>query len=228
MLKKESISTTYESIYSLFGKVNGNLAHYILDNLKILLCIIDVQNLKLKWANKFLLEKLGYSFEEITAFSADIVLMNVHSDFQENMLQTIIMSKSEKCSSDNNFYKIKTKDNKWIFILANHSHLENPQKNECNLLAWGIEINMNELEKKLKRIINLDTELLVNDTENKLTCRQKMVLKLIAEGKTDKEIASILNISIHTAKTHRKVVLHKLGFKNSHLLIKFAIENEMD
>ena len=47
-----------------------------------------------------------------------------------------------------------------------------------------------------------------------LTAQEKRVLGLIAEGETNKEIASALNISPATVKRHTENILSKLGVKN--------------
>jgi DNA-binding NarL/FixJ family response regulator len=56
-----------------------------------------------------------------------------------------------------------------------------------------------------------------------LTPREREVLQLLAEGKTTKEIASCLNVSVTTIDTHRKNIMEKLGYHNIADLIKFAI-----
>jgi DNA-binding NarL/FixJ family response regulator len=56
-----------------------------------------------------------------------------------------------------------------------------------------------------------------------LTSREKQVLKLVAEGKSNKEVADILDISVKTAMTHREHLMQKLGLHNRTDLIRFAI-----
>lgn len=58
-----------------------------------------------------------------------------------------------------------------------------------------------------------------------LTKREKEILKLIAEGLTDKEIAERVFLSALTVITHRKNILSKLGLKNKVEITRFAIEN---
>jgi DNA-binding NarL/FixJ family response regulator len=58
---------------------------------------------------------------------------------------------------------------------------------------------------------------------DRLSDREKQVLKLIAEGHTSQEIADILYLSIKTAMTHRTNLMEKLGFHNRTELIKYAI-----
>ncbi len=65
------------------------------------------------------------------------------------------------------------------------------------------------------------------DTENpyeKLTDREKQVLKLVAEGYTHKEVADLLCISVKTVVAHQTNIGEKLGIHNRAGLIKFAIQ----
>ncbi len=56
-----------------------------------------------------------------------------------------------------------------------------------------------------------------------LTERQREVLKLTAEGRTAKEVAKLLGISVHTANRHRANLMEKLGLHNRADLVKLAI-----
>ncbi len=56
-----------------------------------------------------------------------------------------------------------------------------------------------------------------------LTVREREVLQLIAEGKSTKQIASILNISVKTIETHRQQVMEKVGVHSIAELTKYAI-----
>lgn len=56
-----------------------------------------------------------------------------------------------------------------------------------------------------------------------LTAREKEILKLVAQGLANKNIATRLKISIRTAETHRSRLIHKLGFKTTAALIKYAL-----
>lgn len=63
-----------------------------------------------------------------------------------------------------------------------------------------------------------------DDPYESLTDREKQVLKLVAEGKTNKEIADILDISVKTAMGHRANLMEKLGIHNRAELVKFALQ----
>ena len=54
--------------------------------------------------------------------------------------------------------------------------------------------------------------------------REKEVLRLIGDGKTAKEIADVLFISVNTVKNHRQNLLKKLNLKSSHELVRYALE----
>jgi len=63
-----------------------------------------------------------------------------------------------------------------------------------------------------------------SDPYERLTDREKQVLKLIAEGNTHKEIAGILGISVKTAVAHHTNIGEKLGIHTKAEMIKFAIQ----
>ena len=56
-----------------------------------------------------------------------------------------------------------------------------------------------------------------------LTSRQREVLQLVAEGKSGKEIAAILNISVKTVEYHKSALMNQLGTRSSAELTKHAI-----
>jgi DNA-binding NarL/FixJ family response regulator len=58
-----------------------------------------------------------------------------------------------------------------------------------------------------------------------LTPRQREVLQLLAEGKSHKEVANILNISVKTAEYHKYAILDKLGLKTNAELVQYAIRH---
>lgn len=62
-----------------------------------------------------------------------------------------------------------------------------------------------------------------DDPYDSLTERERQVLKLVAEGRSTKETASLLDISVKTAMTHREHVMQKLNLHNRTDLTLFAI-----
>ena len=63
-----------------------------------------------------------------------------------------------------------------------------------------------------------------SDPYETLTDREKQVLKLVAEGGSNKEVAETLGISVKTAMSHREKVMEKLGVHNRTELVRFAIK----
>jgi DNA-binding NarL/FixJ family response regulator len=63
-----------------------------------------------------------------------------------------------------------------------------------------------------------------SDPYESLTDREKQVLKLVAEGKSNKEVADVLGISVKTAMSHREHVMDKLGVHNRTELVRLAIK----
>jgi two-component system response regulator NreC len=61
------------------------------------------------------------------------------------------------------------------------------------------------------------------ETMNGLTPREGEVLSLLADGKTNDEIADLLRISVHTVARHRENLMGKLGLHNRSELVKYAI-----
>ena len=57
-----------------------------------------------------------------------------------------------------------------------------------------------------------------------LTHREREVLKLLADGKTSKEIADMLYISLRTVQNHRANIMRKLNFKRTTDLVKYALQ----
>jgi len=62
------------------------------------------------------------------------------------------------------------------------------------------------------------------DPYEKLTLREKEVLQLIAQGKSNKEIATLLNISVNTVAVHRARVMETLNLHRTAELVLFAVK----
>ncbi|HWO39362.1 MAG TPA: response regulator transcription factor [Candidatus Acidoferrum sp.] len=60
-----------------------------------------------------------------------------------------------------------------------------------------------------------------------LTPREREVIQLLAEGKSSKEVASVLNLSTKTAETHRSNIMRKLGFHSIRDLVLYAVKNNI-
>lgn len=63
------------------------------------------------------------------------------------------------------------------------------------------------------------------DTDHLLTTREREVIQLLAEGKTSKEVAVTLNLSVKTAETHRTNLMRKLDLHSVADLTRYAVRN---
>ena len=63
-------------------------------------------------------------------------------------------------------------------------------------------------------------------TDSLISPREKSVVQLIAEGRTNKEIADLLSISLKTVETHRAAAMRKLNVTTTAALIRYAIRNK--
>jgi DNA-binding NarL/FixJ family response regulator len=63
----------------------------------------------------------------------------------------------------------------------------------------------------------------VTDPIDLLTSREREVLQMIAEGKTNKEIATVLNLSVYTVDAHRGRIMEKLNVHSVTDLVRFAV-----
>ncbi len=63
--------------------------------------------------------------------------------------------------------------------------------------------------------------------EGRLTARERETVQLIAEGKSNKEVATVLGISVKTAETHRSTLMRKLNLHSVSELVRYAIRNEI-
>jgi DNA-binding NarL/FixJ family response regulator len=63
----------------------------------------------------------------------------------------------------------------------------------------------------------------LEDSYDVLSDREKEVLQLLAEGKTNKEAAAVLNLSLSTVETHRLKLMQKLGLHNTAEIVLYAV-----
>jgi DNA-binding NarL/FixJ family response regulator len=66
-----------------------------------------------------------------------------------------------------------------------------------------------------------------SEKRDRLTPRQREVLQLIAEGRTMKEVATILNISPRTAESHKYEIMQVLGVETTAALVQYAVRAKL-
>jgi DNA-binding NarL/FixJ family response regulator len=63
--------------------------------------------------------------------------------------------------------------------------------------------------------------------DSRLTPRQREILQLLAEGKSSKEVAVVLDMSVKTAETHRANIMRRLNCHSVTDLVRYAVRNEI-
>jgi DNA-binding CsgD family transcriptional regulator len=62
---------------------------------------------------------------------------------------------------------------------------------------------------------------------NRLTSREREIVQLLAEGRSSKEVAVTLGISVKTAETHRANIMRKLELHSVSELVRYAVRNQI-
>ena len=68
----------------------------------------------------------------------------------------------------------------------------------------------------------------LSDTFDLLTAREKEVLQLLAEGRTNKEVATLLDVSPYTIESHRTNLMQKLNVHNTAEIVLYAVRKRLD
>jgi DNA-binding NarL/FixJ family response regulator len=61
----------------------------------------------------------------------------------------------------------------------------------------------------------------------RLSPREQLVVTLVAEGRSNKEISSLLNLSVKTTEAHRATAMQKLGINSVAGLVRYAVRTNM-
>ena len=67
----------------------------------------------------------------------------------------------------------------------------------------------------------------LQDSYDLLTDREKEVLQLLAEGKSNKEVATLLDVSVYTVETHRTHLMQKLDLHNTAEIVLYAVRKKI-
>ena len=79
------------------------------------------------------------------------------------------------------------------------------------------------LEDYMRRLQQLNLQ----DSYDLLTDREKEILQLLAEGKSNKEVAALLELSLYTVETHRSNMMQKLNLHNTADIVLYAVRKKI-
>ncbi|HXA01576.1 MAG TPA: response regulator transcription factor [Cytophagaceae bacterium] len=178
------------------------------------------------------------AIERVKALAPDIIIIDINMPEMNGIDATTIITKKYPNTKslvlsmhDNEDYILKSieagasgyllKDtNKEEFVKAIKAVAKGEKyfsTSISNILATGY----------LHRIKKEGTRVGEDDSESGLTRRENGILKLIVQGRSNREIADSLSISIRTIEVHRSNMMKKLKVKNAVELVKFAMENNL-
>ena len=100
--------------------------------------------------------------------------------------------------------------------------LKNVDENELKVAIKDVFAGKKYFNRHITELMINNMGVVESEPENELTPRELEVLKMVSEGKINKEIASQLSVSTRTIETHRVNMMKKLGVQNSAELIKKA------
>jgi DNA-binding NarL/FixJ family response regulator len=104
------------------------------------------------------------------------------------------------------------------------SAIENDLTRAVRAVAAGEQYLAPELSSVLIRAIQTGSFEKASDPYDRLTQREKQVLQLIAHGKSNKEIAVMLDLSVNTVAVHRANLMSALGVHKTAELVLFAVK----
>jgi DNA-binding NarL/FixJ family response regulator len=99
-----------------------------------------------------------------------------------------------------------------VEALANH---------QTFFTARAAEVLLNSFSRRNSQ---LDSKVLA---QRRLTPREREIVQLLAEGKTNKEVAGALGISVKTAETHRANIMRKLEVHSVSEVVRYAVKNHI-
>lgn len=177
------------------------------------------------WTNSRGLDFIGYSQKEILEIGNDFFARVVHPDDMQVLFNTIPRIQQDPKKSFGGLIRVRPKEGDYQWMMWCVNVMEFSNRNPWKILVVNLNVSEmidtdNQISILLKENLRLKNKL----SFQSLTRREIEILKLIAMGMIDKEIADFLHISPSTAKTHRKNLHRKLHLKNIASLIHFAIE----
>src|SRR5271170_2638870 len=139
--------------------------------------------------------------------STEVLILSVH--YSDQLIREILEAGVRG-------YIVKSDSDRDLVIavetLANHKPFFTPRATEIILNSFNGTGRMTDIPESLR---------------DRLTSREREIVQLLAEGKSSKEVASSLNISVKTAETHRANIMRKLQLHTVTDLVRYAVRNQI-
>lgn len=198
----------------------------ILDKIDAFIFIYDVEKMIPVWINQYAVKRFGYTNEDLKYITPEEFLALFHPKSLQKFIGRIKNFGETEGDPVKTIYQLRNKKRAWIHMLTcSRIYKRNADGTLKYLLGYAAEVDPKELSQQMQALEDLNSKAERIPLIDKLSKRELDVVRCIASGLTEKEIATKLGISVHTTRTHRKRIISKLGLKNSAVLIKFAVEN---
>jgi DNA-binding CsgD family transcriptional regulator len=185
-------------------------------------------------SDEFMNGGLRFNYSILNTTHADIIASNIFPMYLEQCVKYASAGNLKKLRFSYE-YMVNCKSGKAIWCLHQSTIME-VDENGYPLLDLFIITDINETKKDdlINFTIAKKNDQDVFDTIHTfcyqtkdlglLSGREMQILKLLCEGNTTPKIASILHLSEHTVKTHRKNIMQKMEVRNSMDIMKIAYE----
>jgi DNA-binding NarL/FixJ family response regulator len=142
-----------------------------------------------------------------SAPNTEVLILSVH--YSDQLIRDILEAGVRG-------YIVKSDSDRALVIavetLANHKPFFTPRATEVILGNFNGARPGNDLPESVR---------------DRLTSREREIVQLLAEGKSSKEVASSLGISVKTAETHRANIMRKLQLHTVTDLVRYAVRNQI-
>ena len=202
----------------------------IFNEIPMAVFIYDCENLKQISANKQAEERFNCKLEEINKNGYQWLLNQFHPADEKkitNFIENFIENKTDEFSC---VYRLKLPNDPkwhWNYCKAKRLKSENALINNCLL---GFSVDLETIVHNNKSIVSLFDNIPLSEKNphiENLSIREKEILHYIGKGKTNPEIADLLQISENTVNTHQKKITKKLNIRGKFLLADFAVKNNI-
>lgn len=196
--------------------------------------IVDMKPTLVSYMNNWGCEQLGTSVEEINALGETYYDKYFVPDEVEDAFDGIgkYLLLGNFDNQYNFFQRVKlhhANDFKWFYSVCKLMKLKTKDglKDKMIVLSSPVE-GMDLMISRINRVLDQDVYIKNNyRMYASLTKREKTIICMVANGKSSKQIAEELFISIHTVHTHRKNIILKTECQSFANLLKFAVAFEL-
>jgi len=168
---------------------------------------------------------IGYSLYEMKRMGFRFFETIIHPDDMKNYMQAVqflLVNSTVEFSAN---YRVKPKNSQKYYQLHGICRLTKPEPGDKEYLFVNTMslLTYSEFDNQAQSIepIIVQAQKNYRIMKNCLSKRELEFASYLVSGKTDKEIAQHINISVYTAKTHRKNIREKLEKRNTAELIQF-------